>query len=112
MTRDDFKCPCCGANEISDDLVKRLQGIEVECHVKLHINSGFRCEKHNKEIRGEDASSHLVGLAADVSCNYSGLRMYLINYGLAAEIDRIGIGKSFIHFDIDTTKPRDVIWLY
>ena len=27
-------------------------------------------------------------------------------------IDRLGIGKTFIHADVDKVKDEDVIWLY
>ena len=36
----------------------------------------------------------------------------ILNALISVGINRIGIGKSFIHCDIDNLKDQDVIWLY
>jgi len=111
MTREDFKCPCCGENDINDDLVQRIKNIESECGVKLHINSGFRCEKHNKEVGGSPTSSHLVGLAADIGCTSNKIRFSITKNAIAEGITRIELKPVWVHLDIDTTKTQGVIWL-
>ena len=99
-----------------DALVVHLQMAHdfLQKHSVIIINSGFRCEKHNKDpkVGGSDTSSHLIGLAADIKCEYSTYRFHLLNALLKAGFKRIGIGKTFIHVDLDEAKPQSVIWLY
>ena len=33
----------------------------------IYVNSGYRCEKHNKAVGGVPKSQHMVGQAADIS---------------------------------------------
>jgi zinc D-Ala-D-Ala carboxypeptidase len=111
--RDQFKCQCgCGRNEIDPRVVTMHQAIEEECMVEIRINSGFRCAEHNKAVGGEPKSSHLKGLAMDIKCETSSLRYDLIRAALHRGIYRIGIGKDFVHIDIDRSKDPRVVWLY
>lgn len=110
--KDRFKCPCCGENKINSDLAERIELIEFILEEKLLVTSGYRCEKHNKEIGGSKTSSHLKGLAVDVACKTSLLRHKIIYTANYFGINRIGIGKNYIHLDMDKNKVSKVIWLY
>ena len=57
-------------------------------------------------------SSHLKGLAVDISCKSSKDRFALVNLLLKVGFKRIGIAGSFIHVDIDKTKSQNLIWGY
>lgn len=110
--RKEFACECgCGFDEVSPDLVALLQKCRDRIGVPIVINSGCRCPYHNSVVGGVVNSAHTRGTAADVACNTSGLRLNLVgcftNY-----FDRIGIGKTFIHVDVDTELPQEVMWLY
>ena len=48
----------------------------------------------------------------DVLCKYSRLRFMIIDAALRLGFKRIGIGKDFIHLDIDRGKATQVIWTY
>jgi uncharacterized protein YcbK (DUF882 family) len=64
--RHEFACKCrCGFDEIDERLVHRLQVISDIIGLPMIINSGCRCEQHNKNIGGSDMSYHLTGKAAD-----------------------------------------------
>jgi len=78
----------------------------------LVIHSGCRCTPHNLTVGGKDDSSHLTGLAVDIRALSSPTRFRIIRSALNLGFTRIGIGSSFIHIDIDTTKPSQVFWLY
>lgn len=112
----EFECPCCGLFNVSHLLVAILQNIRDELGVRLDVSSGCRCEKHNKLIGGSKNSSHLCseskkGLAADISVP-TDIGFYgLIRAGVN-RFDRIGVypGKNFVHFDVDDSKDRNVIW--
>ena len=82
------------------------------------INSGFRTKEHNQSLiaRGYEASpdsAHLKGLAVDIKITDSSFLYSIIKHALFLKFDRIGIAKTFIHLDLDTTKEaREVIWIY
>lgn len=78
----------------------------------MHINSGFRTPAHNESVGGTEKSSHLKGLAADIACNNSVDRFYLIDIFLDLGVNRIGIADTFIHIDVDPDKSPNVIWTY
>jgi len=76
------------------------------------ISSGYRCKKHNKEVGGVPNSAHLRGLAADIAIPNDEYRYRLLNLAMLFDIPRIGIGKNFIHLDIDRSLPHPRIWVY
>ena len=64
--KSEFTCKCgCGLNNIDINLVKILDGIREHYNKPIIINSGSRCEKHNREVGGVADSKHLYGKAAD-----------------------------------------------
>ena len=72
LSREEFACKCgCGYDTADFELVNVLQSLvyfyEAQIHkpCAIHINSGSRCESHNKSVGGSDDSQHLVGKAAD-----------------------------------------------
>jgi zinc D-Ala-D-Ala carboxypeptidase len=108
----EFACPCCGENLVSTKLIEKLDTARHLAGVAFKINSGYRCEKHNKEVGGKETSSHLKGLAVDIACTNSVARFKLLNALLIVGFKRIGIADTFIHCDIDSSKVQDVIWSY
>ena len=80
-------------------------------NVPFVITSGYRTKAHNKKVGGSSTSSHLKGLAADISCVNSVERLLIIAGLLDAGFSRIGIAKDFIHVDCDLSKPS-CLWLY
>ncbi len=80
-------------------------------NVPFVITSGYRTKVHNKKLGGSSTSSHLKGLAADISCVNSVERLLIIAGLLDAGFSRIGIAKDFIHVDCDLSKPS-CLWLY
>ena len=80
--------------------------------ISFKINSGFRTVSHNKKVGGKQKSSHLVGLAVDISCTDSRSRFLIIRALLKAGLSRIGVASSFIHVDDDPDKDGAVIWTY
>jgi len=108
----EFVCPCCGRCEMDKELIWKLDLLRELIGKPLIIESGFRCEKHNKEIGGADNSAHLRGKAADIRCTNSLLRYKILKYAFYIGFPRIGIAKKFIHVDIDRSLPHPRIWLY
>lgn len=65
FSRSEFTCRC-GEVIVSPDLVLLLQGIRDRVNRSVVINSGYRCEEHNREVGGVRNSRHLLGEAADI----------------------------------------------
>lgn len=110
--REEFCCKCgCGFCDINPELVEALDLVRDELKKPIYISSGCRCPKHNRAVEGSVTSSHLKGLAVDIYCEGTTRRYWLISL-LQKYFYRIGIGKNFIHVDIDTSKQIGVMWLY
>ena len=97
---------------MDDDFLEMLDRARDFAGVPFVINSGYRTKAHNLKVGGTKNSAHLDGFAADIRCNASRERMYIVGALLEAGFNRIGIGNGFIHVDNDPTKPDDVIWTY
>jgi len=76
------------------------------------VNSGFRTVEHNDAVGGTENSSHLRGLAADISCTNSGDRYDMLIALMRVGFNRVGISDTFLHIDTDETKSQHVIWTY
>lgn len=65
----EFVCPCCGGLppiETLMRLVVPLQKLRDQIGHPIHVHSGYRCPKHNKDVGAKSTSQHVKGLAADV----------------------------------------------
>lgn len=94
------------------ELVEMLDKARGIAGIPFKINSGFRTKEKNDEVGGVENSAHTLGLAVDLVCMTSNERFRIIQALLEAGFKRIGTGKTFIHCDVDKSKPQDVIWLY
>ena len=109
----EFDCRCrCGLNNINENLTMMLDEAREEAGVIFRMNSGCRCRKHNKRVGGSKTSSHMKGLAVDVKATSNRMRFRIMTGLLLAGFNRIGIGKRFIHADVDGKKPQTIIYLY
>ena len=82
--------------------------------IPFKITSGYRTPKHNTSVGGVLNSSHMniPCDACDIAASDSSARYRIINSLLKVGINRIGIGKKFIHCDTDKTKSPNIIWHY
>ena len=97
---------------MDDEFLEMLDNARHLAGIPFIINSGYRTKAANRDAGGLRNSAHLDGFAADIRCNASRERMYIVGALLEAGFNRIGIGNGFIHVDNDPTKPEDVIWTY
>lgn len=66
---NEFACKgkgCCSKVFIDEGLVEYCQKIRDHFGKAVTINSGYRCEKHNKAVGGASKSNHVAGMAADI----------------------------------------------
>ena len=107
-----------GSGQLMDSkILEMLDEVRDKFDKPITINSGYRTQAYNEELasKGYKASansSHLKGLAVDIACNNSADRFDLMNCLLDVGFNRIGIGNTFIHADIDPDKSQNVIWTY
>ncbi|QDP61327.1 MAG: putative peptidase M15 [Prokaryotic dsDNA virus sp.] len=94
------------------DFLRRLDTARGIAGIPFKINSGYRTAAHNTKIGGRVGSSHKKGLAVDIAYKGSRERYLIINALMVVGVNRFGIGKTFIHADVDKNKDEDVIWLY
>ncbi len=116
----EFSCKCgCGTNIIDQKVIDMAEIIRQELGVPVHVNSGCRCEKHNKAVGGVQkkldqktgkvickGSNHMYGLAADLSCSLGAVKMFdtvkkLKQNGALPDLDYCILykRKNFIHID-------------
>jgi len=113
----EIACPCCGRNNASQVLLRVLDALRAQVGHPLHVNSFCRCEAHNAEVGGVPTSSHLKGLAVDLSapdCIDKGeiIRLWAWITEQNELPYRAGIGERFLHLDIDENKSSPCIWPY
>lgn len=119
FSSSEFMCKCgCGGERMHQSTIDKLQIARDTAGVPFHVNSGYRCKKHNKAIGSKQGSSHPRGYAADLKIKgffkaTRNKRRSLMLFSLkAAGFNRFGLADRFIHVDDDPVKPANIIWLY
>jgi len=117
FTDKELACHCCGRINFSEEFRDKLNQAREKAGIVFNINSGCRCPGHNDEVGGNPVSSHICDdyiqtTAVDIQCLNSVDRFKIVNALLDSGITRIGIAKSFVHADDDSSKIKGVIWLY
>ena len=116
----EFACRCgCGEERIDIGFVNDLQQVRSLHGEAFIIVSGCRCPSHNAAEGGSKVSAHLVkdlgtgpfSHAADIYCPTSLDRAELLPL-LWSRFDRVGIGRDFLHVDIDLSLPFPRIFDY
>ena len=103
----EFACKCCGqlpplARENVKALVSEvLDPVREKLGMPIVVNSGYRCEKHNKDVGGVRNSQHLRGEAADVTCaDLPRLKALIIENG---KFDQLITYPTFLHVSYKRT---------
>jgi uncharacterized protein YcbK (DUF882 family) len=92
--------------------MERIEYARLLADVPFVVNSGFRCDKHNREVGGSEGSPHTRGLAMDIRVHGSRDRFLILKALVLMDFVRIGIGKNFIHADLDRERDQKVAWMY
>ena len=72
FTIKELECPCCKKSGVVLDLVINLQAfrnlLSMKYHrdIRIHVNSAYRCPKHNHDVGGVPNSQHVLGKAVDI----------------------------------------------
>ncbi len=96
---EELACKCCGVDETTDEFKQRLNELRSKFGFPMKVNCAYRCEKHNKEVGGEDNSYHVKGMAVDIHCPNGAFKGNLaktaLNYGWT-----VGVYSWGLHLDI------------
>jgi len=92
--------------------LKKLSKARRIARLPFIITSGYRSLAHNAQVGGVSNSAHRHCLAADISAPFEWMRDRMVWAAVKAGFTRIGMGKTFIHLDMDASKPQFVAWGY
>lgn len=104
--------PACSIEDLNSKLVDRIILAQKMCGEQFTITSGYRSQAYERSKGRKGTSSHCKGLAVDVSAINSHLRYKIVAGCLLAGFPRLGIGKTFIHIDVDETKAHPIVFHY
>ena len=104
--------PACSVEDLNPKLVERIIMAQRMCGEQFVVTSGFRSQSYERSKGRKGSSSHCKGLAVDVSAINSHLRFKIVAGCILAGFPRLGIGKTFLHIDIDETKPYPIVFHY
>lgn len=101
---------------IDPELVQKLRLIESVTGYPIFqwINSGVRTPNWNGKVGGVANSSHKIPncKAVDIKASSLSVRNQLVLAAKKVGFKRIGVGKTFVHLDVDSTKSQYVAWGY
>lgn len=113
FTMEEIKCNCgCGYGDVRHELLYRLEVARSLARLPFIITSWCRCDVYNGKVGGSIDSSHLRGLAVDISAPGRDVMARTLFFLTCAGFSRIGVGKDFIHVDCDRSKTPNIIWFY
>lgn len=118
FNESEFACKCgnhgfnqdgtpCLDHVIDKRLVDLLDAIRERLGAPVYILSGYRCPEHNEAVGGVSNSQHVLGTAADITCDgYDVETIAQVAEECAEEVlgGGVGIGtyyyQQFVHVDV------------
>ena len=107
----EFSCRCgCGMSikDMDTGLLEKLEEARELAGVPFIVSSGCRCAQHNATCGGVKASAHTRGMAVDLRCVSSADRFAMLRALFAVGFRRVELAPTWIHVDVDDSKPQDV----
>ena len=112
FNRREFACKCgCGFNDVDPKLAALCETIRRAAGCAVMVNSGCRCDAHNKRVGGASGSQHRLGKAADLSCSLGVKALFELIQGLYAKGELPGLEyciryPTFVHIDIGPKRSQ------
>lgn len=105
------KCkPACDISDMKEDFLRKLDEARELARTPFIITSAFRSVDYEKSKGRKGTSSHCKGLAVDLLCKSSHVRMKIVSSLISVGFRRIGVYPTFIHVDMDEDKIT-TMWL-
>lgn len=98
--------------KMDKEFLFKLDRAREVAQIPFKINSAYRTPEHNAKIGGKPNSSHLKGLAVDISVTNSRQRFIVLKALIEVGFNRIGVANTFIHVDDSKDKSPEVVWVY
>ncbi|WP_407264849.1 D-Ala-D-Ala carboxypeptidase family metallohydrolase [Tenacibaculum maritimum] len=103
-------------NCMDRQLIFMLRQLEAQSGYPIFnwINSGARSPSHNRKVGGVSNSSHKMPTckAVDIKAYSKSIRNDLVQAARDVGFKRIGVGRTFVHLDIDDLKSQYIAWGY
>lgn len=96
--------PPCNVKDMDEGFLYKLDQARDLCEYPFILNSAFRSVDWEKSHGRKGTSSHCNGLAVDLACKSSVVRLYMIRALFQAGFRRIGVYSTFLHVDDDDSK--------
>ena len=105
--------PACSEADMDAAFVRVLDRVRERAGIPLVLTSAYRSPEwevaHGRSGKGD----HPQGRGVDVRCGTGASRYKIVAAALAEGINRIGIGKNYVHLGAGAQGlPQDVIWHY
>lgn len=98
--------------KVSKEILHLIYDIFANVDEVPRISSGYRTEEYNIKVGGVNGSAHTKGLAVDFRITNNKQRYQVLEIAYMRKIQRIGEARTFIHIDIDLTRPFPRKWTY
>jgi uncharacterized protein YcbK (DUF882 family) len=108
--REDFDCQETGENNVSSDLIRKVDELRSAVGRPLYITSGYRSPRHSLEAKKSKPGTHAQGIACDIAVANGVERRQLVKQAFYLGFRGIGVAKTFVHVDMRETEP--VLWVY
>lgn len=107
---DSPDAPGSGQN-ISQELLDKLNRARGYAGIPFKINSGFRTPVHNAAVGGKSKSAHLTGEAADIAARDPNTRFRILRALMELGFTRIEVTPWHVHVDVakDDAHPQDIL---
>jgi hypothetical protein len=107
---DSPDAPGSGMEQMDEAFIHKLDAIRECAGFPFIVTSGYRTPEHNAKVGGVANSSHVKGLAVDISAIGESLKRDIAQCAIRNGITRIGWGQTFIHLDVDPDKTPNIVW--
>ena len=96
---------------IDSELMFLLDTARGNANIPFIITSGLRTPAQSVAVGGYVNDPHTKGLAVDILCLNDTDQLSIVFGAKMAGFKRIGLGKSHVHLDIDSSLPQNVLFI-
>lgn len=89
-----------------------MDRVREKAGIPLVMNCAYRSREWDLAKGRSGNSAHTRRKAMDIRCFSSATRFKIVKAALECGITRIGIGKTFVHLDNDSSLTQNVIFDY
>ena len=105
------KCvPSCSINDMDGGFLALMDRVREKAGIPLVMNCAYRSREWDLAKGRSGNSAHTRGKAMDIRCFSSATRFKIVKAALECGITLIGIGKTFVHLDNDSSLTQNVIF--